>query len=94
MIPPIEPSNGELRTFVAKLSPNTGGMRADLESTLKLTGQSDLIAGLIVGFAIVMHREDAYMVHTLARPAQLGNHAPIFKKKLIVVAPWQCRGDG
>ena len=83
MIPPIEPSNGELRTFVAKLSPNTGGMRDDLESTLKLTGQSDLIAGLIVGFAIVMHREDAYMVHTLARPAQLGNHAPIFKKKLI-----------
>ena len=83
MCPPIELSNGELRTFVAKLSPKAGRTAADLESALKLSGQAYLITGATVGFAVVVRCDDAYMVHTLARPAQLTNHAPIFTRRLL-----------
>ena len=82
MAPPIEKSNGELRTFVAKLIPKGGHALDELMSPLKFFATQEIIGG-IAGVAIVMHGGDAYVVHTLAKPATLGNHTPGFKRRLM-----------
>jgi hypothetical protein len=82
MLPPIEKSHGELRSFVAKLTPKDGHTLSELESPLNFFMQQELLGGC-AGVALVMRGNDAYVVHTLVRPVTLGNHSPGFMRKLL-----------